>query len=78
MAERKAVGTRMAADVVKAQRQRLADQHAQHAAPARKVPDHPMRRIVDTDREEPLQLMPLLIENAESCVLGVRELACCL
>ena len=47
MRERKAVGLRVRADVGQAERLRLADQHAEHAAPARKVADRPVRLLVD-------------------------------
>jgi len=43
--------------------------------PARKVADDPIR-LIDADRQEPLELTALLIENADSCVPRVSKLTC--
>jgi len=63
------------ADVVQAQRVRIADQHAEDAAPAREVADRPVRGLVDARGEEPLELGALLVEHADGRVARARELA---
>ncbi len=65
----------MAADVGQAQRPRLLDQQAEHAAAARQVADRPPRLLVDAVGDEALQLVAVLVEHAERGVAGTGQLA---
>ena len=70
-----AVGARVVADVGEAQRPRLLDQQAEHAAPARQVADRAPRLLVDAVGDEALQLVAVLVEHAERGVAGAGQLA---
>ena len=61
-------------DVVQAQRRRVVDQRAEDAAAARQRADHRVAGLVDAPREEPGQLGPRLVEDAERRVAGFGEL----
>ena len=65
----------MVADLGQAQRARLLDQQAEHAAPARQVADRPPRLLVDAVGDEALQFVAVLVEHAEGGVAGPGQLA---
>jgi hypothetical protein len=63
------------ADIGQPQRARLADEDAEHAAAPREIADRTVRLLVDADCEEALEGSALIVENAESRVPRVCELA---
>ena len=70
---REAVGARMVADVVEAQRARVVDEHAEEAAPTRQVADGAVGLLVDPAREEAGELAACLVEDAERDVARAGE-----
>jgi hypothetical protein len=75
MAGREAVGARVLAEVVDAQRDRVLDEHAEDAPPARQLPDRVVRGLVDPAREELGELAAVLVEDAQRGVPRARQLA---
>jgi hypothetical protein len=75
MPDRKAVGVRMLADRGQPQRLRIVDQHAQHATPARQIPDRLLRRLIDAGRQEALELLPTLVEDPQRRIARPGQLA---
>ena len=73
--DREAVGPRVRAHVVQAQRMRVGDQHAEHAAPARGVADRPVGLLVDPGGDEALEPLAALVEHADRRVPGAGQLA---
>ncbi len=70
-----AVGAGVATDLGQAQRARLLDQQAEHAAAARQVADRAARLLVDAVGDEALQFVAVLIEHAEGGVAGPGQVA---
>src|SRR5262249_2268155 len=66
-------GARVIADLSQAKRFRVADQHAEDAAPAWGVSDGLMRRFVDSRRQEPLELLPSPVDHPERRVTRAGE-----
>src|SRR5262249_14971372 len=62
------------ADLSQAKRLRVADQHAEDAAPAWGVSDGLVRRFVDSRRQEPLELLPGRVDHPERRVTRAGEL----
>ena len=75
MRERKSVGLRVRADIRQAQRSRLSDEHAEHAATAGEVADGAMDVFIDTRRQEALEGLAPLVEYADGGVARTRQLA---
>src|SRR5204862_6217201 len=73
MPGRKADRARILADLVEAQRPRVADQHAEDAAARRQVADLPPRLRVDAGGDEALEARAAGIEYAESGISGTRQ-----
>ena len=71
---READRARILGDVVQAQRLRLADEHAEDAAPARQVADRGMGLLVDAGGEEPLEALARAIDDAERRVARFGQL----
>ena len=65
----------MLADVAEAQRLRVLDQHAQHAAAARQVADRPVRRLVDAAGDERSSSVRSSFEHSQRRVAGAGQLA---
>ena len=65
----------MRADVVQAQRLRVADQDAEDTAAAGQVADLAVRLGVDAGGEEALQPLAALVEHADRGVAGARHVA---
>jgi len=63
------------ADVVEAQRARVADQHAEDAAAAREVADAAVGLLVDARGEEALERLAPLVEHADRGVAGAGHVA---
>ena len=64
----------MAADLVEPQRPRVVDEHAEHAAPVRRVADRPPARVVEPAREEARQPLALRVEHPDRRIVRAREL----
>jgi hypothetical protein len=71
---RKSGGAGVAREVVQPQRLRVADQHAENAAPARQLTDRCVRLGIDPRRQEPLERLPCLVDHAERGVASAGEL----
>src|SRR5919202_1076949 len=65
---------RLVADVVQAQRPRIADQDAEDPVAARQVPDGTVGLLVDAERDEPLETLAAVVEDAERGIPRAREL----
>ena len=65
----------MPPDIIDSQRLRLGDQNSENPSAARKIPDCSVRLIVDTQSDEPLQRIPLLVENTDGRVARAGQLA---
>jgi hypothetical protein len=63
------------ADVFEAERLWCGDQEAEHTVTARERADLLAQFVVDTDREELLELDLVLVEDPERGVAGARDLA---
>jgi hypothetical protein len=64
----------MQAHVGQAQRPRVLDQHAEHAVTAGQLADRAPRLVVHAARDEPLELAPALVEDAERRVARAGDL----
>jgi hypothetical protein len=58
-----------------AQRPRITNQHAEHAASAWSLADRPFRLDVQAARDEPFKLGARLVEHAQRCVARSGQLA---
>ena len=69
-------GALVLGDVVQTERACVPDEDAQDAAAPRQVADRGVRLGVDPVRDEPLQLAPRHVDDAERRVAGSRQLGC--
>jgi hypothetical protein len=74
MLRRKTIGTRMRTHIRQTQRHRTLDQLPQHPPAARQRTDPPTRVLINPDRNEPLKLIPRLIQHPERHIPRTRHL----
>src|SRR3954454_22470434 len=74
MTGREAVGVRMLANVAEAKRAWIADEHAEEPVPPRQVADRAVRLGIDPERQEALESLTSLVQDAERRILRAREL----
>ena len=70
----KPIRPRVLPDIRDTQRRGIADQLAKHTVTCRRRPDPAARRLLNTDRDEPRQRRPGLIENPDRGVPSPRQL----
>src|SRR5688572_11343547 len=75
MADRESVRPRMGTDVVEAEWDGFVDEDAEHPATTWQVSDRRPRHVVDSHRDEPLELAAVWIQDADRRVFGARELS---
>ena len=66
----------MGADLIQAQRRRVADELPEHAVSARRFADPANGRLVEAAGEEPRQPRLRVVEHADRRVARPRDLAC--
>ncbi len=64
----------MTADIVDPQWPRVGDQDPEHPSATRKFSDRPVGLLVDAERDEALERLAVLVENADRRVPGAGQL----
>ena len=72
---REPVGARVASDVGETQRLRVLDQDAEDASTAGEVADLVAGLVIDPPRDEPLELLTVLVQHTERGIPGAGQLA---